>query len=394
MLAMTTTKRPVMTIAKLDRPGNGAWKHDDPETGYTLPSRYFYDPELYEAEKQTIFYRTWHLVGHVSEIAEPGQYVVCDVFQQSVLAIRGHDRVVRAFHNVCQHRGHRLVQTRRGRLGAVLTCPYHAWAYGLGGELRNAPNCEGVKGFSKSEITLKPVRLEEFAGFWYVNLDPDAEPMAKAFVGAEAEIRRYCPDLDNLRLVHEKDYHVAANWKVVVDNAIEGYHFPLSSQYHRELADIIDYDRWDPRAHGNWWVFKGPPKPGLTQAYGKPISNAVYQTDWFFNLNLWPYNTVYVFPYADFFGTFLMMPAGPEQALVRCGYYRPDRPEPDLTKAAMDWFGNKLAVEDIELNVGVQQGLRSFGYDQGRYMIDPARNNTSEHLVHHFHSMVYDAIHG
>jgi choline monooxygenase len=89
-----------------------------------------------------------------------------------------------------------------------------------------------------------------------------------------------------------------------------------------------------------------------------------------------------------------MMPAGPEQALVRCGYYRPDRPEPALTRAAMDWFGDRLAIEDIELNVGVQQGLKSFGYDQGRYVIDPKRPNIGEHLVHHFHGLVYDAIHG
>ncbi len=383
-----------MTIAKLDRPDHRPWNHDDPTTASTLPSRYYYDPALFEAEKRTIFYRTWHMVGHRNELAAPGQYVVVDVFEQSVAVVHGHDGVVRAFHNVCQHRGTRLLKGRRGSLGAVITCPYHAWAYGLSGELRSAPNSEGVKGFDRGAIALRPVPLELFAAFWYVNLDPDAKPMAEEMAGAEAEIRRYCPDLDTLHLVDEHDYHVAANWKVVVDNAIEGYHFPLSGQYHRELADIIDYDRWDPSAHGRWWAFKGPPKPGLTEAYGVAVGNATYQTDWFFNLNLWPYNTVYVFPYADFFGTFLMMPSGPETALVRCGYYRPERPEPDLSKAAMDWFGNKLAVEDIGLNVGVQQGLRSFGYDQGRYMIDPARPNVSERLVHHFHGLVYDAIHG
>jgi choline monooxygenase len=382
-----------VTIAKLDRPAANGWKHDDPLTAYTLPSRYFYDPDLFEAEKRTIFYRAWHLVGHKSEIAEPGQYVLVDVFEQSVAVVRGLDGVVRAFHNVCQHRGHRLLKERRGRLGAILTCPYHSWAYGLAGDLRNAPYCEGLKDFDRKQYGLKPVRLEEFAGFWYVNLDPDARPMAEEMKGADAEIRKYCPDIETLHLVHEQDYHVAANWKVVVDNAIEGYHFPLSGRYHRELADVIDYDRWDPSAHGKWWVFKGPPKPGLTEAYGTPVGNASYQTDWFFNLNLWPYNTLYAFPYADFVGTFLMMPAGPERALVRCGYYRPDRPEPELTRAAMDWFGDKLAIEDIELNVGVQQGLKSFGYDQGRYVIDPKRPNIGEHLVHHFHSLVYDAIH-
>ncbi|MBM3585200.1 MAG: aromatic ring-hydroxylating dioxygenase subunit alpha [Alphaproteobacteria bacterium] len=383
-----------MTIPKLDRPDTSPWRHDDPETSWTLPSRYFYDAKLFEREKQTIFYRTWHMAAHPSEIAKPGTYVVTDVFEQSVAVVRGHDGVVRAFHNVCQHRGHRLLKERRGTVGAVMTCPYHSWAYGLDGALRTAAHTDCVKGFDKKDFGLRPVRLETFGGFLWFNLDPDAPSMADTMPGAETEIRRFCPDIDDALLVAEQDYRVPANWKVVVDNAIEGYHFPISGRYHAELAKIIDYDRWDPRAHGQWWVFKGPPKPGLKEAYGVPVGNGPYQTDWFFNLNLWPYNTIYAFPYADFIGTFLMMPAGPEEALIRCGYYRPDRPESESAKAARVWFGDGLAPEDIDLNVGVQQGLRSFGYDQGRYVIDAQRSNFSEHLVHHFHSLVYDAVHG
>ncbi|MEX2649599.1 MAG: aromatic ring-hydroxylating dioxygenase subunit alpha [Alphaproteobacteria bacterium] len=382
-----------MTIAKLDTPMNGTWRHDDPETAWTMPSRYFYDPAIFEEEKRRIFYRTWHFAGHRSELAEPGDYVVTDVFEQSVIVMRGQDGKPRAFHNVCQHRGTRLLKDRRGRLGPLVTCPYHAWAYGLDGALRSAPRTEGVKGFDRSCFGLKSVRLEEFAGFLFFNLDAGAAPMAETMAGAEAEIRRYCPDLDDVRLIDEHDYHVAANWKVVMDNAIEGYHFPQSGRFHKELTDIIDYDRWDPSAHGAWWSFKGPPRPGLTHAYGAALGNGPWQTDWFFNINLWPYNTLYVFPYADFIGTFLMIPAGPEESLVRCGYYRPERPETPVTKAGRAWFGDKLAPEDIELNVGVQKGLRSFGYDQGRYVIDPERPNVSEHLVLHFHGMVHDALH-
>ncbi len=105
-----------MTIAKLDRPANGAWRHDDPRTARTLPSRYFYDPEIFEREKRDIFYRGWHFAGHGSEFAEPGDYVMTDVLDQSVIVVRGLDGVVRGFHNVCQHRGTRLLEQRRGRL--------------------------------------------------------------------------------------------------------------------------------------------------------------------------------------------------------------------------------------------------------------------------------------
>ena len=382
-----------MTIAKLDSPTNGAWKHDDPRTARTLPSRYFYDPEIFEREKRGIFYRCWHFAGHECEFAAVGDYVVTDILDQSVIVVRAQGGV-RAFHNVCQHRGTRLLHDRRGRLGPVLTCPYHSWAYGLDGGLRSAPRSEGMKDFDKADHGLKSVRVERFAGCYFFNLDPDGPSVALDMAGADDEIRAYCPDLGSLRLIDEQEYRVAANWKVIVDNEIEGYHFPLSGPVHRELALIIDYERWDPTAHGKWWVFKSPPKPGVTNAYGERIGNVAHQTDWFFNIKLWPYNTFYVFPYADFLGTFLTMPVGPEESLIRCGYYRPDRPEPELTRAARAWFGGKLAPEDIRLNVGVQKGLKSFGFDQGRYIIDPARPNIGEHLVLHFHTLVHDAIQG
>jgi phenylpropionate dioxygenase-like ring-hydroxylating dioxygenase large terminal subunit len=372
----------------------GPWEHDDPETSFTLPSRYFYDPAIFAEEKRKIFFKAWHLAAHRNEVAEPGQYVVCDVFEQSVIVIRGADGLARAFHNVCQHRGHRLLSERRGRIGPVLTCPYHAWAYGSDGRLRSAPRCERVRGFDTSRVALSPVRLEEFAGFLFVNLDPGAEPMSSAMAGADRAIRAKCPDLDDFRLVGEKDFHVDANWKVVQDNAIEGYHFDRSGPVHKELVALIDFDRYALEAHGRWWTFMSPPRPGTTRAFGEAIGQARYQTDWFFNINLWPHNTLYCFPYADFLGTFLMIPTGPERTLLRLGYYAPPRPASDVTRSCMHWMNEKLGPEDISLNVGVQLGIKSLGFDQGRYMIDPERSNESEHLLHHFHSLVHRALHG
>ncbi len=103
---------------------------------------------------------------------------------------------------------------------------------------------------------------------------------------------------------------------------------------------------------------------------------------------------LYCFPFADFFGTFNMMPLEPEKTLLRMGFYAPERALSDVTTSCIDWMNNELGPEDIDLNVSVQQGLHSFGYDQGRYMIDAERSNVSEHLVHHFHSLVHQAVSG
>jgi choline monooxygenase len=177
-----------------------------------------------------------------------------------------------------------------------------------------------------------------------------------------------------------------------MDNSIEGYHFGLSGPVHKELAALIDFKGYDLKSHDKWWTYIGPPKAGVFAAYGEELQGATWQTDWFFNIGVWPNTTFYCFPYADICGTFLMIPLEPEKSLLRFGYYGPDRAMPAVTKSCIKWMNEKLGPEDIELNVTNQKGLRSFGYNQGRYLIDAARSNESEHLVHHFHRMVYDTI--
>jgi choline monooxygenase len=286
-----------------------------------------------------------------------------------------------------------LIQERRGKVPAVIRCPYHSWCYSHDGALRSAPRTECLKEFDKSFYGLKPVKVEVFAGFVFFNLDENAESVAKMADGAEVEMRRFLPDLDNLKLVEEVDVVVDANWKVIQENSIEGYHFDLSGPVHRELAALIDFNSYKLTSNGKWWTYIGPPNPRPTEAYGVPLEGATWQTDWFFNIGLWPNTTFYCFPYSDMVGTFIMIPLGPENSLLRFGYYAPNHREtPALTKACIHWMNTELGPEDIQLNVSNQKGLHSFGFDQGRYLIDAERSNRSEHLVHHFHTLCYNAI--
>ena len=376
-------------------PSRLTWDHSDPATGYSMPAPFFFDPEVFAAEREAIFLRCWHLVGHVSEFREPGAFVCQDILDQSVIVTTGRDGVVRAFHNACRHRGNRLVNQRRGNLGTVLRCAYHSWCYGLDGALRSAPRTEHLQGFAKAEWGLVPVRVETFAGFVYVTLDAEAQPVAEMAPDAEAEMRRFLPDLDRLKLVEEVDVEVAANWKVIQENSIEGYHFDYSGPVHRQLAALIDFKGYRLTPRGQWWTYTAPPNPNATEAYGEPLAGATWQTDWFFNIGLWPNTTLYCFPFTDMVGTFIMIPIEPEKSLLRFGYYAPaGRPVPAVTKAAIAWMNQELGPEDIELNVTNQKGLHSFGFRQGRYLIDEAHPHQSEHLVHHFHRLCYQAIRG
>lgn len=369
------------------------WDYSDPSTGFSLPAPYFYDPDVFEEEKRSIFMKCWHVVGHVNEFREAGAFVCQDIFEQSVIVVADREGQIRAFHNACQHRGNRLINERRGKIPAVLRCAYHSWCYGLDGALRAAPRSECLKNFDKTMFGLKPVRLEIFAGFVYVTLDNEAKSVAKMAPGAEEEMRRFLPDLDNLKLVEEVDVIVPANWKVIQENSIEGYHFDLSGPVHKHLAALIDFKSYRLTPRGEWWTYMAPPNAGAKTAYGKPIAGATWQTDWFFNIGLWPNTTFYCFPFTDMVGTFIMIPLEPEKSLLRFGYYAPEhRPTPELTKSAIAWMNQELGPEDIALNVSNQKGLRSMGFHQGRYLIDDQHLNQSEHLVHHFHKLCYQAI--
>jgi carnitine monooxygenase subunit len=380
--------------AKVDSVHPAQWREQAPENALTLPSRYFYDAALFEKERQNIFMSAWHVIGHTSELARPGDYVMTDIFDQSVLAVCGRDGKVTAFHNVCRHRGNRLVEQRRGQAKGVIRCAYHSWCYGLDGSLRSAPRTERLVNFNVKENGIPPVRIEELGGFYYFNLDPTAPSMAELFPGADAEMKRVFPNLANYKLFDEQDVIVPANWKVVMDNSIEGYHFSLSGPCHVDLADLIDFGGYKLTQHDQWWTYQAPANLQAESAYGVPLTGERNPAESFFNIGLWPNNTFYTFPYSEFLASFLIIPLEAEKTLIRFGYYSDREQIPEVTRQCMEWMNKDLGPEDIRLNISVQKGLRSLGYNQGRYMIDAQRSNESEHLVHHFHTLVHQGIHG
>ena len=146
--------------------------HPDPEQSYTLPGTYYFDPDIYEREREEIFFKTWQFAGYLADLENPGDFITIDLLDQRIVIVRDRKRRLRAFYNVCAHRGHTLLEGKGNR--RMITCPFHAWTYDLEGNLKAAGNSENVAGFDADEFCLSEVRVEEFLHMVFANLDTGA----------------------------------------------------------------------------------------------------------------------------------------------------------------------------------------------------------------------------
>jgi Rieske 2Fe-2S family protein len=191
---------------------------------HTLAREYFMSDEIFRSERERIFYRSWLLVGHVSQLEQPGSYFLFEIDRESVIVVRDGAGEIRAFHNHCRHRGSRLCQEAAGKLGASILCPYHAWSYGLDGALRAVPAMTEVAGFDRADYPLHAVALENCGGFLFLNLADKPAPFAESVptLGQKFAHRQ----ASELKSVHQEVYEVEANWKLFFHNFSECYHCP------------------------------------------------------------------------------------------------------------------------------------------------------------------------
>lgn len=372
-------------VVKLaQRPAGEKRVADDPAMSYTLPARYCVAPEIFARERDAVFFRSWQYAGHVEELPEPGSYITCSVLDQNLFIIRGKDGQLRAFYNVCSHRAHELLRgTGRAK---VITCPYHAWSYYPTGALRTARGAEKVAGFDKGEFCLKEVRLEAFGPLLFVNLDPGAQPLLDQWGELLAEVRRHIPDFDRLTLASRMQWEIEANWKVVVDNFLECYHCEPA---HPAFATLVDMDSYRSTTHRYHSTHISRSGRTDNKAYAfDPGDDSQIGAFWW----MWPTMTVNCVPGESNMALFYIVPTGPERSIEVVDYYFLDREMTPQRKARIDYANDILQVEDNNLCEGVQRGLRSRGYVQGRFIVDAGRTQISEHAVHHFHRLYLEAM--
>jgi choline monooxygenase len=349
----------------------------DPARASTIPARLYTDPTFAELERDRVFARTWQLVARADQLADVGSYVTTEVAGEPLVLVRDRGGL-RAFYNVCLHRAGPVAYGCGKR--HTMQCKYHGWTYGLDGALLHAPEMDGAVGFDARDFHLTPVGIDTLGVLVFVNLDPHAAPLHDTLEGLGSQVAGCA--LDRMQFVLSKEWTVGCNWKVYIDNYLEGYHVPV---VHPELHREIDYDayrvevhRWFSRQHAPVRA-ASPHQPDRTLTAETGAEAHYY----------WVYPNWMLNAYQGQLQTNVVVPLDHARTLVRFDWYTVDPPRDEATRR--DWdrvvrFASRIQDEDVSICEVVQRNLRSRAYDRGRY--SPRRENG----VHHFHSLLHDAL--
>jgi len=358
---------------------------DSPEWSLSLPPSFYYEKRFLDLEREEIFYKSWQFLCHSEKLREQGSYVSGNILGRSVFAVRGQDGVVRAFYNVCRHRGHELV--RLDGQARAISCPYHAWSYNLDGSLRAAPGTECLIGFRKEDYSLIAVRVEEFAGLYFINLDQNAEALSKTAGDLKTAVEHYAPDLSRLTFAHRLSYTIQANWKAVVDNFLECRHCPVA---HKDFCTLIDMNTYEVENRGLFISHMAIAKEANNSAYSTAAATVTDHAVWY----LWPNMALMRYPGRGNFMVWRFIPDGPETTKEEFDFFFETSTRTAEEEEAIRYIDKVLQREDIDIVESVQRGMHSPGFNRGPYLIDPKRSGLSEHGVHHFHALLAKAYSG
>jgi choline monooxygenase len=334
---------------------------------WTIPASWYVNNELYERELRTVFSNTWQLAARVDQVVSPGQYVTSDIAGEPVVVVRGSDGVLRAFFNVCRHHAAAVMAEPEGK-AAQLRCPYHGWTYSLEGELKGTPDFSGVCDFDRARNGLAPVELLEWENWVFVKLQSSPFSFTADLVD---EIQAL--GLSELHWFERRHYHFDCNWKVFVDNYLDGgYHVPY---LHKGLDSVLDYSNYMIE-NGEYHCLQWSP---LVSAGAEAQTGAVRKGDR--ALYYWIYPNFMINVYDGVMDTNLVIPRGVDQTEVIFDFYFPDvvSEEARQRNLASVAVGQRIQDEDVAICKSVQRGLNSRAYIAGRLSV---RREAGEHLFH------------
>ncbi|MGE5305110.1 MAG: aromatic ring-hydroxylating oxygenase subunit alpha [Alphaproteobacteria bacterium] len=340
----------------------------------TPPAAWYIDPRILELERRTVFARSWQVVGRTDQVVEPGQYIAGEIAGEPVVVVRGSDGVLRGFFNVCRHHAAAVVTDIEGTT-QKLRCPYHGWSYSLAGELESTPDFAGVCNFDRTTSGLIPVGTAVWEGWVFVKIEPGA-PTLQEFLGDDCVRRVGGRNLKNLYWLERRRYELDCNWKVYVDNYLDGgYHVPY---LHRGLHSVLDYSHYRIEIGDRFCLQSSP----IVTEGADAGTRAVRSGERAFYY--WVYPNFMINCYEGKMDTNLVLPLGVERTEVIFDYYFADVGEGAREhNVASISVSERIQDEDVAICRSVQRGLRSRSYTTGRLSL---RREAGEHL---FHKLLY-----
>ncbi len=357
------------------------------ERGYTLPAEWYTRSDIFALEKERIFNRCWQYVGHSEQVAKPGDYITCKLGSVPIVIVRDLEGELRAFANVCRHRGSTLVLDASGSRKTI-QCHYHGWTWNLDGSLRAVPRCMEQPDFEMGEFPLVALGLETWGPLLFVNADPDAAPLAATLGELPSIVAATGLDLSLLRHRRRSEYDIAANWKVVVENYNECYHCPIA---HPSFADLFDMDSYKVVTEYEYFSvqhgtvtdsFRDGTKTGYFDARQEVLDAGIRDG---MSAFIWPSSTIDITPGPANLVVGTIIPVAPDRTLQFYDSFAAEGID-EAQFAGMRAFGAQVQAEDIVLCESVQEGLSSGLYHQGKLMV------TRENGIQHFQRLVYRAL--
>jgi choline monooxygenase len=335
----------------------------------TIPAPWYVDPRIAELEAQTVFSKTWQMVGRVEQVEKPGQFVTASIAGEPIVVVRGNDGVLRGFYNVCRHHAAAVVTEPCGQ-ASILHCPYHGWNYGLDGSLKGMPEFDGVKNFERQQNGLVPVQAETWEKFVFVNLDPQAASLNDFLAGL---VKRVAPlHVSKLNYFDSRTYDIHCNWKVFVDNYLDGgYHVP---HLHKGLSSVLDYKEYTIENEDRYCLQSSPMVAGKEDA--ATASTRQGDRAWYF----WQYPNLMINCYEGYMDTNLVLPLDVDHCRAIFDFYFGDTSEVRRSYNEQSVaVGARVQDEDLGICEAVQRGLKSRAYGAGRLSV---RREGGEHLFH------------
>jgi len=340
------------------------------ETARTIPNAWYTDSRMVPLERERVFAKSWQAVGRTEQVRDRGAFLTADVAGEPILVVRDSDGILRGFYNVCRHRA-APIETAPCGIVDKLRCRYHGWTYDLAGRLRGTPEFEGVQDFAKEDHGLVPLGgVTEWGPFVWVHLERPTQSIEQFLDPLPAFVEARKP-FEKLKFAERRTYDIACNWKVYVDNYLDGgYHV---NSVHPALAGVLDYRDYRTTVHGFTSLQSSPLKPGDGTA-GLTRTGDVASYWW-----AWPNFMINV--YDGVMDTNLVLPLGPDRCRVVFDFYFVEGIAESFIRDSIA-VAEQVQLEDVGVCEEVQRGLNSRSYSVGRFSVK------REIAGYHFHKLL------